>query len=42
MGIIYGQGDFEMKEMVRVGIGFAIVLFLAVVINTILFLPIIF
>lgn len=42
MGIIYGQGNFEMKEMVRVGIGFAIVSFLAVVINTKLFLPIIF
>lgn len=42
MGIIYGQGDFEMKELVKVGITFVLISFVMIVLVVQFLLPIIF
>ena len=42
MGIIYGQGDFEMKELIKVGSTFVLVSFVMIVILVQFFLPFVF
>lgn len=42
MGIIYGQGDFEMKELVKVGLAFVAVSFVMIVVCVKFLLPIVF
>lgn len=42
MGIIYGQGDFEMKELIKVGLAFVIVSFVMVVLVVYFLTPLIF
>lgn len=42
MGIIYGQGDFEMKELIKVGLTFVVVSFVMIVLTVTYLLPIVF
>lgn len=42
MGIIYGQGDFEMKELIKVGLAFVVVSYIMIVLAVNFLLPIIF
>lgn len=42
MGIIYGQGDFEMKELIKVGLAFVFISFIMIVLVVQFLLPIIF
>lgn len=42
MGIIYGQGDFEMKELIKVGAAFVVISFIMTVLVVQFFLPVIF
>lgn len=42
MGIIYGQGDFEMKELIKLGIPFVIASFIGIVLLVKFLLPVFF
>lgn len=41
MGIIYGQGDFEMKELIRVGLAFVLVSFVMIVLTVNFLIPLV-
>ena len=42
MGIIYGQGDFEMKELIKIGIPFVLVSFVGIILLVQFLVPVLF
>lgn len=42
MGIIYGQGDFEMKELIKIGIPFVLVSFVGIILLVQFLVPVFF
>lgn len=42
MGIIYGQGDFEMKELIKIGIPFVLVSFVGIIVIVKFLVPVFF